>query len=710
LERLEYYKHDKHFPNNVNLLIVDDGSRPDDYIKVKSLDDGLRIKVISTGRNFYQNFSLSVARNLGAQHADGEFIFFYDADLAPYPGFFNDLIREIEINEMHMEATNFLMCPVIYLSDKGYHKYQSTPPELRRQYFISAMLRGDTELIEKFSSGTSAIVVRRHYYLTRGGSDTSFQGWGFEDYELITRLMRRSRQFPLPENWLSCDGNFMTINKYSGWKAAYRLHGDWLANKGIYLFHIPHVIEQSYHANKDANFKLLQRRMEENTKNIGEPPALADMNAGRSLVLAKNPFTTGRDFLPYLGECIYSNNLDFTNQRSFAKYVKENRISRVVFSNPYANEKSLMAYNWCRKNNFSYLVCERGALPDSVFHDPNGFLSDSISYSTDQWDRELNDEEVENVINYISEIRHGISTLEKQAGREDIHQIRRKLGIDPSNKVLLVPFQQPNDTVVRHFSGTIKGFENFYDLVASLPEKLGEEWKVLYKKHPIEDDLTAIPRAIDVSDYNINDLMEICDAVALINSGTGILGMMFGKPVFILGECWYSHAGLNFTVQNSDMLCDALKGDLSVDFDRICRFIHYLKYSFYSFGVQHQRRVRYDDGSPITATTGIDYYELRGFTPNPLFIKRSYRPIARNSPLFDRYKPAGVMSTVVKTTPLPAPVGAAVVSNAVALPSTKVGSAPPASHRSHEQHKAAKKRKLKERPIRYVWDAIKKRF
>lgn len=707
IERLEYFKEDIHIPPNVNILVVDDGSRPEDYAKIKLLEDGVRVNVISTGRKHYQHFSLSIARNVGAQQADGEFILFYDADLAPYPNFFNDLLREIEINGMHEETTHFLMCPVIYLSDAGYEVYKTTSPELRRQFFISAMLRGDTDLIEKFSSGTSAIVVRRHYYLSRGGSDVSFQGWGFEDYELITRLIRRSRQFPLPENWLSCDGNFMTINKYSGWKSIYRLHGDWLGNKGIYLFHIPHMIETSYHINKDSNFKLLQRRMEEDTKGLGEPVPLPDLRSGRSLIMARNPFTTARDFIPYLGECIFIDGEVFSNQIAFANRLKKSRATRVIFGNPYSNQSTRLAYNWCRKNNFPYLVCERGALPDSVFHDSQGFLSDSCSYDRSKWDRELTEDEQKAVTEYIRDVRHGAASLEKQAARSDIHEIKRKLGIAPTDKVLFVPFQQPRDTVIKYFSGEIGNFESFYDLITSLPAKLGAEWKVIYKKHPVEDELAPIDGALDGSAYNINDLLEICDAVSLINSGTGVLGMMFGKPVYIFGECWYSHDGLNVKVKNADDLVDLIQKDFSLDYDRVCRFIHYLRFEFYSFGLQHQRRVRYEDGTPITATTSIDYYELRGFTSKTLKIKRMYKPIPRTTPLFDRYKNALAVSAPVKQQ---SSVVNKPVTKPTNVPTKEVISSPPAAHRSPEQQKTARQRKLREKPFQYMWDAVKKRL
>ena len=243
---------------------------------------------------------------------------------------------------------------------------------------------------------------------------------------------------------------------------------------------------------------------------------------------------------------------------------------------------------------------------------------------------------------YIGAVRSGDNVLEQQAKRIDPFRIREKLGLLPNQKLLVVPFQQPRDTVIEFFSGPIKSFANFYDLVAGLPDQLGKDWLVVYKKHPVEDDLEPIPGAVDVSEFNIYDLLEVSDAVLVINSGTGLLGMMFGKPVYILGRCWYAGHDMNVPFSVSDdvdavSVSQRIRTGFQMDYERVLRFVHYLRFQFYSFGVQQQRRVRYEDGSPITATVGIDFYEVRGFTANPVKYRRCFSPIAKESPIFDRY-------------------------------------------------------------------------
>lgn len=637
VERVSFIFSDTSMPDTVSLLVVDDGSRQHHLERLEAAIKGKPIDVISTGAKHYQTFSFSRVRNFGAQHATGEYIMFWDADIMPYPGFFNDLYQELRYMIGGGYVNDFLMIPWIYLTEKGYEQFLQTPENERRFRFISAMLEQDTDLIEQYSTGTSAIVLRRDYFLMRGGNDPKFKGWGFEDYEFTCRLIRRSRQFPLSSNWLRSDSNFMKIKQYDGWKAVYRLHGEWLARKAIWLFHVPHKIEKTFHAHKDANWRLLGERMQQDASGADEPPALPDLTAGRSLFLAKNPFTYGREIAPYFGESIFETDTDFSKIAALKAKIKRHSIDRVVFGNPYKDDSTRTAYEWCRKNDFPYVVCERGALPGSVYHDSSGFLSDGSSYCPEKWDRELTADEIAATEAYIAEIRGGNDMLEKQSDRSDPYVVRKKLGIKDNQKVLFVPFQQPKDSVIRHFCGPVGTFGAFFDLVSALPEQLGDDWVVVYKKHPVEDDLAAIPNAKVADEFNVYDLIEVCDAILLINSGTGIYGMMFGKPVYIAGDSWYADTRMNIPMADFRELPELIRSGFEIDYDRVLRFIHYLRFEFYSFGEQVQRRVRYDDGSPITATTDIKYYEVRGFSKKPLIFKRSFNSIPKTSPIFDRY-------------------------------------------------------------------------
>lgn len=563
---------------------------------------------------------------------------FLDADLVPYPGFFKDVLLEARLAQLDQHVSRFLMLPVIYLTELGYQVMQEMTPSEWRHFFINAVMRTDGDLIEKCSSGTSVIVVDRMYYLSRGGQDTGFVGWGYEDYEFTNRLIRRDRQFPLPRNWLSMAGNLFTISKFEGWKSVYRLYGDWMAAKGIYLFHAPHPIEPAFHARKDQNMRFLVQQMALDASDaLDEPPPLPSMDAGISLLLRKNPFCFDREFAPFLGQCIRASEDDFDDTLQFAEYLKDHQVSRVIFGNPYSNAKIKRLYEWCRAANHDYVVCERGALPESIYHDFHGFLNDSVSYNSANWDRPLTTIEREKTLSYITDIRLGTEALESQSQRRDAADIKKQLGLRRGQKILFVPFQQPNDSVIREFSGAIGSFEGFRAMVAGLVVSLGDEWLVVYKKHPAEDDLLPISGAVSANDTHVYDLLEICDAVALINSGAGIYGMMFGKPVYVFGDSWYSHPGLCRAVKRGEDPAKVIKEGFEFDFELMLKFIHYLRYEFYSFGSMTTRSTRYADGSPITATTAIKYYEIR-WGKHVRYLQKEYKPTVTSGPLFDRYK------------------------------------------------------------------------
>ena len=637
IDRITRFAAESRLPDAVSLIVVDDGSDPECQDDMQARFSGSKIRMLSTGRDASEIFSLACARNLGAQAARASYLMFLDADLMVYPGFFEDIFREIRILGMERDAHQFLMCPVIYLTDEGYAHWEKRAPSERRQFFVSEMLKGGGSLIEKFSSGTSAILLRRDYFLTRGGYDERFSGWGYEDYELSCRLIRRARQFPLPPNWGLMSGNFMSISRFEGWKSVYRLHGDWLAQKGIWLFHAPHRVDKAFHQSENRNWELLKRRLKEDEKGVGEPSPLADPGAGTSLFLARNPFCYTREIAPFFGRAVFADAADFADTKALADAIQREGADRVVFPNPYRNPQTLAAYRWCRENEVAHVVCERGALPDSIFHDPDGFLVDSQSYHPDKWDGPLTDEQRQATLDYIESIRADGRGLERQAGRIGAVVLRKKLGINAGKKILLIPFQQPHDTVVRHFVGPVASFKCFHALASALSQQLGESWQIVYKKHLVEEDLAPVTSAIKADDYNIYDLVEMCDAMLTMNSGTGLYGMIFDKPVHIVGDAWYADPRMNCSVKHLEGLKKSILRGFVPDREIILRFIHYLRFKFYSFGEQMQCRARYDDNSPITSTTDISYYEIRGLAKAPVYYRRHKPTIAHSSPLFDRY-------------------------------------------------------------------------
>ncbi|SOZ38297.1 putative glycosyltransferase involved in capsule biosynthesis, similar to kpsS (plasmid) [Cupriavidus neocaledonicus] len=627
----------------------------------------------------------------------------------PYTGFYRDVLREAVINGLDESADNFLMFGVIYLTESATRDFRDMEPEFRRQKYIQLLLENEKEAIEKFSTGTSVTVWRRDYFLATGGNDPDFNGWGYEDLEYACRAIRRRKKFPLPSEFALDYRNFQTIVEYKGWKSIYRLFGDMTFQKGMVLFHAWHPVEQKsdYMAAKARNRQLFEKKLADFRDKEIEPDPLPMYGSGKSLVLRNNPWVTNRWIAPFLGEIVHIDE-DYLPSETFMNFLKESRFDRVVFHNPYANSRVKALYDLVRVNNFPFLVVERGALPDSVFFDPCGFNADSSSYSPEKWDRELSHEKRTATLQYIQRAVSDDESLEAQSARLGAASLRKKLGIGRGKKILVAFLQRPTDTVIENFMGSMGTYDDFLRLLARLPFALRQDWVLLVKQHPLEVDVVNIPGAISVDQCNTKDLLELCDAMIAVNSGVGVLGLAFGKPVLHCGHAFYSAPGLTREVLNEDDVVNALNC-FKPDFEKSLRFLSYLINDFYSFGKFKTRRVKWHDGSFMTATTAIDFYKIR-FPGRPEMTRhlRESVEVSSDSVLFDRYrassaqvlaieKASAAVKIIKEAQPKSASARAEPAKQTVALPKHPPAKAMPSWRR--------KARKLMNNPIMFLRDS-----
>lgn len=308
----------------------------------------------------------------------------------------------------------------------------------------------------------------------------------------------------------------------------------------------------------------------------------------------------------------------FDTFEDLLSFISKNQIDIVVIQNPYINEKRLQLYIQMKQKNIDLLISDRGALPNSWFFDPHGFNAESSSYDPIHWDKELSDAKAKRVQHYIDNEINNDTALEKQASRMGAQGLREKLKIPENKKVLFVPLQRPTDTVIKYFSGNVSSMDHFLQEIIKTQKSLEQEWIVLVKKHPLEvekkyaDDLFYVE-----DDTHFKDLIELCDAIALINSGVGVTAMMYEKPLFHFGKAFYSHPAINKELQDHKQLIEHLKGELyQVDSTKVKRFISYLIEDFYSFGNFLTKERIEKDGSKMTITSKIEFTQFNGFAKN----------------------------------------------------------------------------------------------
>jgi len=339
----------------------------------------------------------------------------------------------------------------------------------------------------------------------------------------------------------------------------------------------------------------------------------------RTLFLAKKDFPLF-DGTKIIAD-VYTNSIfksasSFIDLKSFDRFLKEECIDRVFINNPYISEKLLSFYKHSQSLGLGVTTFDRGALPNSWFFDEFGFNGDSLAYSASNWNGEqLTDNQAEDIEKYIDSIVKSEEALEKQEERINIECLKEKLKVK-NRKVLFIPFQRPNDTVVKYFSKNVKGMHGFIEFVNEVTKQLNpKDWLVIAKKHPLEVD-EPLAHVTFVNDVHINDLLEIADATLQINSGVGLLSLLFGNSTYVCGESFYSHEGLAKEVTSAQEFIEYLSSNDEYEpaHDVLIRYVHFLKNKFYSFG-QAQGYLREDGNgqfSPIT--TGIDFYDFRIFT------------------------------------------------------------------------------------------------
>ena len=324
----------------------------------------------------------------------------------------------------------------------------------------------------------------------------------------------------------------------------------------------------------------------------------------------------------YFKKIFFRTEYNSQNINELIKYINKNKINYVCIQNPYLNEKRLFVYKELLKNNnrtikIKLLISDRGALPNSWFFDVNGFNAESISYNSKYWDHELSEFKEKKTIEYIRKTISTDTSLEKQGKKISAARLRNKLSIGKNKKVLFVPLQRPNDTVIKYFSKNVKNMDDFLQKILEVKYALNDDWIILVKKHPLEDQHLYEDQLKYVDDdAHFKDLLELCDAVALINSGVGVTAMMYQKPVYHFGNTFYSHYSLNKEVKNSQELVQCLRGGLlKVDFEKTKRFISYLINDFYSFGELVTEIATLPDGSKTPAVRDIYFNQIKGL-PN----------------------------------------------------------------------------------------------
>lgn len=623
-------------PEGFSFIVVDDGSDPAEArsIEAACVEIGAQYLYLDTAPML---FNLSRGRNRGILLSTADYVLFEDVDLFYEPSFYESLRREIALL-LVSGKWNFLVFPVIYLSRIA-TEFLRDNPATHPSDFVEEVANPSSPMIDSYAPVSSVIACSRGLARRIGGFDESFEGWGFEDSDFVVRLLNLSPLEKPRDFWRLDTRNYSDQVQWRGWRAFFRLHGDLMAMKGLYGFHAWHQpAEHKSDATRARNRKIFLENVERYSKPGYVSQPLLDKSRKTQLYINRNPHAWGVQQFSVFDNSIFIDEVSL-DVDSVKRVVEEHNVETLVLPNPYATPRRLALYRRFKELGVECVVVERGALPGSIYFDPEGFCAESSSYSPVCWDKPLDDAARSKTLSYLHDLRHSGATLEPQGNMLGGAGLRQRLfANDADVKVLFVAFQSPSDTTTNFFCGETKSYGVFMHEMKTLPQKLGAGWRLIYKNHPLSKEKVVIDDAVCIDEYHIGDALEVADAVCVLNSGVGVLACAYGKPVFTFGQAFYACAGLNYQVTTGDEVVSQISAGLAFDHEKSLRFINYLVEDFYSFADWTRKEKKYTEAANMSISVDIVYRVIRCRGRVPVQFTSGTGFDIRKSILFDRYR------------------------------------------------------------------------
>ena len=192
----------KQCPADAVVVVADDGSRPD---QVAALQQGLPAFACPVRHVWHPDvgFTASRARNLGALHAEADYIVFMDGDCVPTAHFVKAHLALAEAGHF-VNGSRILLGPAL---SERVARAEFDPDAASAWTWLRLRLRGEVNKLSQFCymPGLPGRVETRFRwkgirscnfaiwyrdFASVNGFDESFQGWGHEDADLVLRLQR----------------------------------------------------------------------------------------------------------------------------------------------------------------------------------------------------------------------------------------------------------------------------------------------------------------------------------------------------------------------------------------------------------------------------------------------------------------------------------------------------------------------------------------
>lgn len=304
-----------------------------------------------------QIFLSGHARNQGALIAKYSYLGFIDIDLRFSTDLFKKIFMYIDRLNMNDNKKRFFSIPVFYLTkDYSIKLLQSDNYNEDINNLYSKYINGDCKnSIEYYSPVSSFLIINKYHFFSIGGNDLDYKGHGFEDFDLLYRLIDEEGIIPKPKNHL-LDTRVWEINNYEGLRAYFYAKSlfDKCLKENIFIIHLWHNRPKNtsfYRKNKNRQIYKDKFTHFDNTKI--HPLQLSYKQNNILLLGNENDINIFKDIILHLGQVKLLTNNDLNN---YISNINSSNVTHTIFIDIKHYQE---IYQYANKYNLNYFVIKK---------------------------------------------------------------------------------------------------------------------------------------------------------------------------------------------------------------------------------------------------------------------------------------------------------------------------------------------------------------
>lgn len=545
-----------------NAVVVDFGSKPPFSNAIKQICDDNLAKYVYVEDN--EEFSASKARNIAFENSKTNFLFFADLDFIYDCDIFGKLTSIANRLEMLKYPRKMLPMPIFHVHKEATELFEGLPTDIAKDKLIAewgfdAFGTEFGSTFEFVAPYSNTFLINRRFFDLSGGYCDEFRGHGSEDFEFLIRLAKLSTNITMPhapekDFYGPLKESFFDQNKaYTGFRRyleAFTAPAESLGIKAFHLWHEKPAAKGYWTQNNDWRRERFNQVM---NRHIGAEENILSVDyikrSKKALCIFRDKTQWGY-FIPLrlagyslVPLCNTDDDCIYNTLSSIEKF----EFDRIFIFNPYMKSHAVYRgiLELAKKLNIKTTVIERGGLPNSMYY------ADEVAYGDSDYTdlkytlggANLQGWEIEQGKNIVNIIKTGAYSLENV---EPYELTWKKLALlrHAGMKKIFIPLQIRDDMAVRCFT---EGHITYAEFEMTLQDTVRSHNDCVFiiKQHPLSKyDLSWTEEYENIylasQSENVHALIDVCDAVVLYNSGVGLLALAHQKPVYCIGNAYYS--------------------------------------------------------------------------------------------------------------------------------------------------------------------------